>query len=241
RYGETKDGALRPHHGVEFFNPTGTPIIAAAGGEVTYAGPDWDVIFGPNAYFYGNMVAIKLDRAYLHQPVYTLYGHMNSIDVETGQRVEAGQQLGTVGGTGVALGGAHLHFEVRVGQNHYDATRNPELWLRPFPRWGALAGRVTDPDGNLVAQANVAIRSVTITAEDFEGSVSRFVATYAFETLNPDEQLGENFALIDLPPGTYQVSVATGRSSKKQTVTVERDRLAWVEFTDVLPRPEVSP
>ena len=239
RYGETRENTLPPHHGVEFYNPTGTPIIAAAGGEVVFAGPDWDVVFGPNAYFYGNLVVIKLDRVYLHQPVYTLYAHMDTIAVETGQRVEAAQALGSVGGSGVALGGAHLHFEVRVGFNHYESTRNPELWLQPFPRWGALAGRVVDPDGRLVPLANITIRSVELLNEDIEGPINRFLYTYAAETINPDEQLGENFAISDLPPGTYQVSVSTGRSSKKLTVEIERDQLAWVEFEDVLPNTRI--
>jgi hypothetical protein len=154
--------------------------------------------------------------------------------------VEAAQILGSVGGSGVALGGAHLHFEVRVGFNHYESTRNPELWLRPFPRWGALAGRVVDPDGGLVPLANITIRSVELLNEDIEGPITRFLYTYAAETINPDEQLGENFAVSDLPPGTYQVSVSTGRSSKKLTVEIERDKLAWVEFEDVLPKTRVA-
>ena len=35
----------------------------------------------------------------------------------------------------------HVHFEVRVGENGYYNTRNPELWVAPYAEWGGLAGR----------------------------------------------------------------------------------------------------
>jgi hypothetical protein len=75
-------------------------------------------------------------------PLYTLYGHLSAVTVSVGQRVARGDQIGDVGATGIALG-PHLHFEVRVGDPYnFNATRNPELWLHPYPDYGTLVGRV---------------------------------------------------------------------------------------------------
>src|SRR5579859_3431793 len=58
-FGST-DGGSRPiHHGVDFENPAGIPILAAADGSVFYAGNDIDMEFGPQPNFYGNVVVIK--------------------------------------------------------------------------------------------------------------------------------------------------------------------------------------
>jgi murein DD-endopeptidase MepM/ murein hydrolase activator NlpD len=149
---------------VEFLNGYGTPVLAAADGVVVVAGEDrqptsaqgvWPITFyGPYSYFYGNLVVIEhqatqgLLRSFpeLPQPVYTLYGHLSQISVQVGQQVAAGQEIGKVGMTGIAEG-SHLHFEVRLGENSYKASRNPELWLKPHTDnqgrlMGGIAGRV---------------------------------------------------------------------------------------------------
>jgi murein DD-endopeptidase MepM/ murein hydrolase activator NlpD len=54
----------------------------------------------------------------------TLYGHLGSIDVQTGQAVTAASTLGTVGCTGLC-DGVHLHFEVHL----YGRKSDPALWL----------------------------------------------------------------------------------------------------------------
>ncbi len=234
RYGSTQGGTLRPHHGVDFDNPRGTLALAADAGRVVFAGADRDVTLGPEPIFYGMAVVVRSQRAHLHQPVYVLYGHLETVTVSVGQLLAAGAPLGTVGGTGVAKGGSHLHLEVRVGHNDYRATRNPELWLRPYPDWGTLAGRVTDSHGKLLPLANITVRSEELDEEEAD-PFRRYLTTYVSETINPDELLGENFALADLPPGRYSVSVNTGHKVRTQKVTVLPDRLSWVEFTNVLP------
>lgn len=86
------------HAGIDISAPRGTPISAAMGGTVVYAG--W--LSG-----YGKLVVIRHPNG-----LSTRYGHCSSIRVKRGQTVRAGQTIGGVGATGVATGN-HLHFEVR--------------------------------------------------------------------------------------------------------------------------------
>ena len=90
------------HRGVDIAVPTGTPIRAMSGGRVRYAG-----VQGA----YGNVVWIDHGGGVL-----TVYAHLSSVDVRTGQRVGARDVIGRSGSSGNASG-AHLHFEVwRWGQ-----------------------------------------------------------------------------------------------------------------------------
>jgi murein DD-endopeptidase MepM/ murein hydrolase activator NlpD len=226
------------HLGVEFFNPGGTPILAAGAGTVLVAGDDTTTAYGPATSYYGNLVIIELDRQYLGQPVYNLYGHMLNVAVAVGDQVQAGDLLGTVGSTGVAIG-AHLHFEVRVGRNDYASTRNPELWLRPLVTAGepsgAIAGRVVDTQGNLVPEWTVVIRPINTTSDRPR---NRFPLTYSDsrDTINGDDQLQENFAIGDVPTGTYLVSVNTTKFYQ-QSITVNANQIAWVMFVVNPPGP----
>jgi murein DD-endopeptidase MepM/ murein hydrolase activator NlpD len=86
------------HTGIDIPAPEGTPVRAVAAGEV---------IFADVALDYGNLVRID------HGGFQTLYAHLADMWVQAGERVEAGQVIGTVGSTGVSLG-PHLHFEWRV-------------------------------------------------------------------------------------------------------------------------------
>lgn len=84
-------------------------------------------------------------------------------------------------------------------------------------------GRRREP----VPELTVVIRSAEI---DFDRPIVRYLKTYAAETLNGDDVFQENFALTDLPLGTYIVSVKTTRLYR-QTITIESGQLAWVTFT----------
>ncbi|HIC87829.1 MAG TPA: M23 family metallopeptidase, partial [Anaerolineae bacterium] len=145
-YGSTAQGHYLLHHGVDFPNPEGTPILAIAEGEIIVAGDDHTQPQGPYANFYGNVVVQRVARTYRGLPLFVLYGHLSRIDVQVGQQVRPGQPIGLVGQTGIALG-PHLHMEVRLGKNDYSSTRNPELWLVPLPGWGTLIGRLLTADG----------------------------------------------------------------------------------------------
>ncbi len=219
------DGGGRPvHHGDDFENPAGTPILAAADGVVDYAGDDVRVVYGPQPNFYGNVVVIKhkfLDAS--GQAVYSLYGHLSRILTGTGKLVKQGDIIGLVGSAGVAVG-AHLHFEVRVGQStDYTATRNPELWIRPFSTFGAIAGRVTDANGQI-------IHSVLVQAQ-YQG-LTRQAETYGDDNVPGDSVLGENFVMSDMPSGYYLVFIRASNDALlyRNTVYVQPYKVTWVDI-----------
>lgn len=92
-------GASTYHQGVDLDTGTGWTVVASRAGIVTVAG------YGSSA---GNYV--KID----HQDGFSsIYMHLNSYCVSTGQIVSAGQQIGTTGATGVATGD-HLHFGIAL-------------------------------------------------------------------------------------------------------------------------------
>ena len=95
-------GVRRPHLGVDYAAPTGTPVQAAADGTVIAAGREGG---------YGKTVRLRHANGYE-----TLYGHLSRIDVRRGQRVAQGTRIGAVGATGLATG-PHLDYRMaRQGQ-----------------------------------------------------------------------------------------------------------------------------
>jgi murein DD-endopeptidase MepM/ murein hydrolase activator NlpD len=197
RYGTDFKDEMSVHTGVDF--PTGNkvPILAAADGVVVWAGMGLMGHFPDKDDPYGNSVSIRHDFGYLGQPVFTVYGHMSEIDVVMGQRVNAGDQIGLVGSTGKATG-PHLHFEVRIGQDSFYATRNPELWLVPPVGHGVLAGRIETGDSwSLIEYPFHLIRMDTKTDMN--------LLTYVGNDIYPDNIYKENFVVSDLPAGTYLI------------------------------------
>jgi len=102
--GDTPRGVL-PHPGIDLVAPTGTPVLSAGRGVVVRA--DWDD-------YLGNYVEIRHGFSYV-----TVYGHCNSLSVRPGDRVDRGQHIATLGGTGQASA-PHLHFEVWKGDREVD-------------------------------------------------------------------------------------------------------------------------
>lgn len=225
-YGGTQYGSRQVHTGVDFFNPRFTPVRAAADGRVIFAGPDAVTRIGPANDYYGNVIIIQHDFMPPEGlPVFTLYGHLQEIDVTAGQRVQEGQTIGLVGDSGIAIG-PHLHFEVRVGDGYdFYSTRNPELWLRPYPGFGTLAGRVVTAEGRPVFEQTVLVRS---------GNRTREAYTYAAERVNSDPVWSENFTLGDLPAGSYDVIISDdGAIRFKETVNIRDGQTTFVNV--VLP------
>jgi murein DD-endopeptidase MepM/ murein hydrolase activator NlpD len=110
RFGQAGVHWSNRHTGIDLAAPVGRPVLATAGGQVTYAG--WD---GP----YG----LKVEITHL-DGTKTWYAHLSAITVDDGVFVAAGEVIAQVGSTGNVTG-PHLHYEVRVGGVPID----PEGWM----------------------------------------------------------------------------------------------------------------
>jgi len=110
---------IRPHNGIDYYAPRGTPVYAAGSGTVTRSGYS-----AAN----GHHVFIKHAGS-----IETKYLHFTKRMVKQGQKVKQGQTIGTVGSTGLATG-PHLHYEFVVNGVH----RNPRTV--PLPKVEPLKG-----------------------------------------------------------------------------------------------------
>ncbi|MDE6692098.1 MAG: M23 family metallopeptidase [Muribaculaceae bacterium] len=99
-------GISKPHEGIDYSAPVGTPVYATGCGTVMFAG--WR-----NGYGY----TIDIDHGFDYL---TRFAHLSSMCVSEGQKVVRGQEIGAVGCTGKSTG-PHLHYEVR----YKDIARNP--------------------------------------------------------------------------------------------------------------------
>lgn len=106
--------SLARHYGFDLASTARAPITASNSGTVIFAGDNG---------IYGTLVLIDHGLG-----ITTLYGHLSSLSVKVGDRVEQGQELGRSGATGLA-GGDHLHFAVLVGKTYVDPV---EWW---DPKW----------------------------------------------------------------------------------------------------------
>jgi len=86
------------HMGVDIAQLAGKPVWAAANGRVSFAG---------TKKYFGNVVEID----HFESGYKTIYAHLKTIDVRTGQPVTRGQKVGAVGTTGKSTG-PHLHYEI---------------------------------------------------------------------------------------------------------------------------------
>ncbi|MYC97008.1 MAG: peptidoglycan DD-metalloendopeptidase family protein [Caldilineaceae bacterium SB0661_bin_32] len=230
QFGSTGGGRYRIHHGVDIGNPVGTPVLATASGEVVHAGPDNPTLLGPYNDFYGNSVVIRLDRKLNtsrgEQDVFVLYGHLVSVDVQEGQWVGAGDYLGGVGMTGIAIG-PHLHMEVRIGQNSYLHTVNPALWMRPAAYTGTVAVRLLSAAGRTWPVVQLSLYRYEETGVRWY----RVIETYPEqESIGPDPSWGENGALSHIPIGTYLLSGFVNGEEVRQEITVRDGETTFVEL-----------
>jgi murein DD-endopeptidase MepM/ murein hydrolase activator NlpD len=113
-------GRTRAHKGVDYAAGSGTPIMTAGDGRISFAG--WK-----NGY--GRTVIVDHGRGYT-----TLYGHMSRFGkARTGARVRQGEVIGYVGATGLATG-PHLHYEFRINGVHRDPLKMTLPKPEPLPR-----------------------------------------------------------------------------------------------------------
>jgi len=110
RYGVSSRIRSSNHTGLDIAATTGTDIVSAASGEVTFSG--WKGS-------YGYLVVISHGNG-----VETWYGHCSKLYVSEGEIVEAGELIADVGSTGNSTG-PHLHLEVRINGIHV----NPQNYL----------------------------------------------------------------------------------------------------------------
>lgn len=108
-FGENENpftGQIYMHRGIDISTfRYGDPIVATADGQVVTV--DYDLGFG-------NYVVIRHKHGF-----YTRYGHMQSFNVRTGQRVQQGDVIGRIGNTGLSTG-PHVHYEVHIGSDVVD-------------------------------------------------------------------------------------------------------------------------
>ncbi|MBF0282960.1 MAG: M23 family metallopeptidase [Magnetococcales bacterium] len=100
-----------PHNGIDVAAPQGTPVVTTAPGVV--------VLLGKEYFFTGNTVVVHHGDG-----IFSLYSHLHSVTVREGQKLAAGEALGTVGKTGRATG-PHLHWGVRVREARVDPLALP--------------------------------------------------------------------------------------------------------------------
>lgn len=91
----------RPHHGLDYAAPSGTPVSSVGDGTVLFAGDKSQ---------YGKLVIVRHPNNWR-----TYYGHLSKIakNITRGRKIQQGQVIGYVGSTGLATG-PHLHYELRV-------------------------------------------------------------------------------------------------------------------------------
>jgi len=164
-YGAARAGG-RKHEGSDFPAPTGTAIYAAMPG---IAQTKWS----PTG---GNMTSIDHGNGF-----WTNYLHQSSYAIRNGERVDQGERIGSVGNTGSASRGAHLHFEVRKG-GQWGQSMDPLKWLGITGDMGS-SGRA----GAYMSDQNI---------KNWDSFVT--------STMKPVEDLTalHNLLTKELPPGT---------------------------------------
>ncbi|MFQ5752838.1 MAG: M23 family metallopeptidase, partial [bacterium] len=204
----------------------GLKVIAAAGGVVVWTVySEYDRNTGPPYAGFGNTVAIKHDDGTFAQYIHF---RKNSLTVEVGETVEAGQVLGLAGSSGNSTG-AHLHFEIAEDIGNVYTPRDPwhgtfntlpSLWIEQEPYVGTAPLRIYDMGVFTEAAAGGDINAFPIevfkdklTQPKMMGANEPFVAVW----LQMQGQVGDPYTLEILrPDNTVYSSVSSSLPFKFQ-------------------------
>ena len=223
RYGGTYFGPEIIHTGIDLPAPLDTEVMAAGPGTVVWAGYGlYSGVLNNPEDPYGLAVAIRHDFGYKDQALFTVYAHLSEVDVIVGQWLESGEVLGNVGNTGLTTG-PHLHFEVRLGENDFWETRNPELWLAPPQGYGVLTGRVMSTYGTI-------LDSYLVTVKSIETETNLITWTYASLNIHRDNYYQENVVVGGLPAGLYEINIAYGALNRIETIEILPGQVTYFNF-----------
>lgn len=209
------------HRGVDFPYNLGTDVYAVANGRVVDL--EESLQNEEEVSDWGNFVLIQNNLRHYDRTTgqiaydYYLYLHLsqNSVRVNEGDWVNAGDWIAEVDDTGRWSSGHHLHLQIVIHPqanrtidtlDSENKSRNPELWLTPFnysgDQTGTVIGKVTNPSATPVANLRIyGIEKPTAAGgNDYEWS-----QTYSYDWANPDDILVENFGTTDVAPGTYHI------------------------------------
>lgn len=159
--GITPRGKRHYHRGVDILSPLGTPVLNVEKGRVTHA------IHKATRGFrgYGKVVVVRGSSG-----LYYLYGHLNRVDVDKGEYVQTGQQLGTVGMTAYRRGEPESLLKSKTPHLHFEASAKPYPQESEAPRVDpvealARSPRAIEPfPGPRPGQLGVAVLALVIIA-----------------------------------------------------------------------------
>ena len=103
------DGSVRAHQGIDYYAPKGTPVYAVKDGTIVAVETQGD---------YGKIITLEFTQED-GSKAYAFYAHLSAQNVQVGQTVKEGDEIGLTGNTGNAKtmtgDDEHLHFEYRTG------------------------------------------------------------------------------------------------------------------------------
>lgn len=210
------------HTGIDIIGTRGDPVLAAASGKVIFAGNG--LLNGANHPEdpYGLAIMVRHSFSYNGYTIYSVYAHLDKINVSKGEWIESGEKIGTIGMTG-NTSGPHLHFEVRIENSLGDKVQNPELWLAPPVGQGVLAGRIETSYGMIMTTKTLWLKSL-------DTDKNWTIITYAPKTKQLDDFYEENFAIGELPSGNYEVSIYYYGKLYKQEIFIAPAAVNYIRF-----------
>jgi murein DD-endopeptidase MepM/ murein hydrolase activator NlpD len=146
----------RPHLGIDYAAPSGTPVQTIGAGRVIFAGPKGGA---------GNLIEVQHINGYT-----TYYMHLSRLLVHAGQRVEQGDCIGLVGMTGLATG-PHLDFRIQRGKDFLNFERLPLPPSDPVSKrdWNDFLGM---RDEAMAQMPRLADQQKTVVAKNSAGPMS---------------------------------------------------------------------